>query len=203
MSLAKEFSKGIYSQNPVFKQALGLCPFLAVSSTVSNGLGMGIAATFVLVCSNTIISLLRKAVPKKIRIPIYIVVIATFVTITDLTMAGFAPDLYARLGIFVPLIVVNCMILGRAEAYSGKNKVLPSIVDGLGMGLGFTLALLIISAIREILGNGTFFGLPVFGAAFEPVLVMILPAGAFLTIGFLLGLFNWLENRKQSKNVRV
>ncbi len=198
MSLVKEFTKGIYNQNPIFKQALGLCPFLAVSSSVSNGLGMGMAATFVLVCSNTIISLLRKAVPKKIRIPIYIVVIATFVTITDLTMAGFAPDLYARLGIFVPLIVVNCIILGRAEAFSGKNTVFASIADGLGMGLGFTLALLVISSIREILGNGTFLGIPLFGASFEPVLVMILPVGAFLTIGFLLGFFKWLENRKQT-----
>ncbi len=199
MSLWKEFSKGLYRQNPVFKQALGLCPFLAVSSSVSNGLGMGMAATFVLVCSNFLISLLRKGVPAKIRIPIYIVVIATFVTIIDLVMAGFLPDLYASLGIFVPLIVVNCIILGRAEAFAGKNKVLPSVVDGLGMGVGFTLALFILSAIREVIGNGTFLGIPVLGVDFEPALAFALPPGAFITIGFILGFITWLEKRRSQK----
>lgn len=199
MSLWKEFSKGLYEQNPVFKQALGCCPTLAVSSTVSNGIGMGLAATFVLVCSNLLISMLRKGVPAKIRIPIYIVVIATFVTIIDLAMAGFTPDLYARLGIFVPLIVVNCIILGRAEAYAGKNKVLPSIIDGLGMGVGFTLALLVLGAIREVIGNGTFLGIPVFGVDFEPVMVFALPPGAFITIGFILGFIAWLEKKRSQK----
>ncbi len=196
MSAVKEFSKGLYSQNPVFKQVLGCCPTLAVSNTVYNGIGMGIAATFVLVCSNVLISLIRKSVPGKIRIPIYIVVIATFVTIIDLTMAGFTPDLYKTLGIFVPLIVVNCIILGRAEAYAGKNSIGLSFLDGLGMGIGFTLALIILGTIREILGNGSFMGVPVLGTSYQPVLVMVLPPGAFLTIGFILGFFNWLENKK-------
>jgi len=198
MSVFREFSKGIYEQNPVFKQALGLCPTLAVTNTVEGSLGMGVAATFVLLCSNLIISLIRKGVPPKIRIPIYIVVIATFVTIVDLAMAGFLPDLHKTLGIFVPLIVVNCMILGRAEAFAGKNSVGYSFVDGLGMGVGFTFALVLLGAIRELMGNGTLMGVPMLSQGFEPVLVMILPPGAFLTIGFVLAFFNWLENRKKA-----
>ena len=196
MSVMKEFSKGLYKQNPVFKQALGLCPVLAVSNSIESGLGMGLAATFVLIMSNVIVSMLRKIVPAKIRIPIYIVVIATFVTIVDLAMAGFLPSLHKSLGIFVPLIVVNCIILGRAEAFAGKNNVFYSFVDGLGMGLGFTFALVLLGTIREFLGNGTLLGIPMTGAGVEPVLVMILPPGAFLTIGFVLAFFNWLENRK-------
>ena len=198
MSVLQEFSKGIYKQNPVFKQALGLCPTLAVSNSVYNGLGMGLAATFVLICSNVIVSLIRKGVPNKIRIPIYIVVIASFVTVVDLAMAGFLPDLHKALGIFVPLIVVNCIILGRAEAYAGKNNAGRSLLDGLGMGIGFTLALILLGAIREFLGSGSLLNIPVAGATFEPVLIMVLPPGAFLTIGFVLGFFNWLENRRQS-----
>ena len=196
MSLLNEFTKGLYKQNPVFKQALGLCPVLAVSNSIESGLGMGLAATFVLIMSNMIVSMLRKIVPPKIRIPIYIVVIATFVTIVDLSMAGFLPALHKSLGIFVPLIVVNCIILGRAEAFAGKNNVFRSLIDGLGMGIGFTFALVLLGTIRELLGNGTLMGVPVIGASFEPVLVMILPPGAFLTIGFVLAFFNWLENRK-------
>ena len=196
MSAVKEFTKGIYAQNPVFKQALGLCPVLAVSSSVENGLGMGFAATFVLICSNLLISLIRKMVPVKIRIPIYIVVIASFVTIVDLSMAGFFPVLHKSLGIFVPLIVVNCIILGRAEAFAGKHSVGLAFLDGLGMGFGFTLALVLLGAIRELLGNGSLLGFPVLGASFEPVLIMILPPGAFLTIGFAMGFFNWLERRR-------
>ena len=198
MTLFKDFTKGFYDQNPVFKQALGLCPVLAVTNSVENGLGMGLAATFVLICSNLLISLVRKSVPTRIRIPIYIVVIASFVTIVDLTMAGFLPDLHKSLGIFVPLIVVNCIILGRAEAYAGKNPVGRSFLDGLGMGIGFTFALVLLGAIREVLGNGSFFGIPLLGSSFEPVLIMILPPGAFLTIGFVMGFFNWLENRKKT-----
>jgi len=198
MSVLQEFSKGLYKQNPVFKQALGLCPTLAVSNSVYNGLGMGLAATFVLICSNVIVSLIRKGVPNKIRIPIYIVVIASFVTVVDLAMAGFLPDLHKALGIFVPLIVVNCIILGRAEAYAGKNNAGRSLLDGLGMGIGFTLALILLGAIREFLGSGSLLNIPVAGATFEPVLIMVLPPGAFLTIGFVLGFFNWLENRRQS-----
>jgi len=157
MSAIKELTKGLYAQNPVFKQALGLCPTLAVSNSVQNGIGMGLAATFVLVSSNVLVSLIRKAVPAKIRIPIYIVIIASFVTVVDLSMAGFFPVLHKALGIFVPLIVVNCIILGRAEAFAGKNSVGLSFLDGLGMGLGFTMALLILGTIRELLGNGSFF----------------------------------------------
>ncbi len=196
MSVIKEFTKGLYKQNPVFKQALGLCPTLAVSNSIESGLGMGIAATFVLIMSNVIISMMRKIVPAKIRIPIYIVVIATFVTMVDLAMAGFLPALHKSLGIFGPLSVVNCIILGRAEAFAGKNNVFYSFVDGLGMGIGFTFALVLLGTIREFLGNGTLLGVPMTGAGFEPVLIMILPPGAFLTIGFVLAFFNWLENRK-------
>jgi len=199
MTFFGDITKGLYEDNPVLKQALGLCPTLAVSSSVSNGIGMGLAATFVLICSNVLISLIRKMVPDKIRIPIYIVVIATFVTIIDLAMAGFVPDLYKRLGIFVPLIVVNCIILGRAEAYAGKNTVWASFKDGIGMGLGFTFALLIISSIREVIGNGTYLGIPLFGANFEPVMFFALAPGAFVTIGFILGFVAWFERRKATK----
>ncbi|MBC8183490.1 electron transport complex subunit E [candidate division KSB1 bacterium] len=198
MSLSNEFSKGFYKENPVFKLALGLCPTLAVSNSVQNAIGMGAAATFVLLCSNVIISMIRKGVPKKIRIPIYIVVIATFVTIVDLVMAGFAPALHKSLGIFVPLIVVNCVILGRAEAYAGKNSVLYSFIDGLGMGIGFTFALAIIAVVRELLGDGKLWGIPMFGSGFEPVLLLILPPGAFLTLGMFLGLFNWLDTKRSA-----
>ena len=198
MAALSIFTRGFYKENPVFKQALGLCPVLAVTSSVENGLGMGLAATFVLVMSNLLISMLRKAVPNKIRIPIYIVVIAAFVTVVDLSMAGFLPALHKSLGIFVPLIVVNCIILGRAESFAGKNNVGLSILDGFGMGLGFTFALVLLGAIREILGNGSLLGFPILGASYEPVLLMILPPGAFLTIGFVLGFFNWLENKKQA-----
>jgi len=156
---------------------------------------MGAAATFVLLCSNVIISLIRKGVPKKIRIPIYIVVIATFVTIVDLAMAGFAPALHKSLGIFVPLIVVNCIILGRAEAFAGKNSVFRSFIDGLGMGIGFTFALVIIAVARELLGDGKLWGVPMFGPNFEPVLLFILPPGAFLTLGLFLGFFNWIDTK--------
>ncbi len=196
MSMVNEFAKGIYKENPVFKLALGLCPTLAVSNSVQNAIGMGVAATFVLLCSNIIISLIRKGVPKKVRIPIYIVVIATFVTIVDLVMAGFAPALHKSLGIFVPLIVVNCIILGRAEAFAGKNSVFYSFLDGLGMGVGFTFALTLIAIVREILGDGKIWGIPVFGSGFEPVLLLILPPGAFLTLGLFLGFFNWLDTKR-------
>jgi len=198
MSISKEFFKGFYKENPVFRLALGLCPTLAVSNSVQNAIGMGAAATFVLLCSNVIISMIRKGVPKKIRIPIYIVVIATFVTIVDLVMAGFAPDLHKSLGIFVPLIVVNCIILGRAEAFAGKNSVFYSFIDGLGMGIGFTFALTLISIVRELLGDGKLWGIPIFGPGFEPVLLLILPPGAFLTLGLFLGFFNWIETRRSA-----
>lgn len=199
MSIMSEFFKGFYKQNPVFRLALGLCPTLAVSSSVKNALGMGMAATFVLLCSNLIVSLIRKGVPKKIRIPIYIVVIATFVTVVDLSMAAFAPALHKELGIFVPLIVVNCIILGRAEAFAGKNGPFRSVIDGLGMGIGFTLALSLLGVVRELLGDGRIMGIPVMSASFEPVLIFILPPGAFLTLGLFLGFFNWLDSKMKKE----
>jgi len=197
----KEFTKGFFRENPVFVLALGLCPTLAVSSLVEKGLGMGLAATFVLVCSNVIIALVRKLVPKRIRIPIFIVIIATFVVIVELMMKAYLPPLSEALGIFIPLIVVNCIILGRAEAYAQKNTVGRSFMDGLGMGLGFTYALFIIATIREVLGFGTFLGFSVFGSDFEPATIMILSPGAFITIGLMMGYFTWRRRRKKMKGV--
>ncbi len=196
MSLLKEFTKGIIVSNPIFVIVLGLCPSLAVSTSLDNALGMGAAVIFVLLGSNIIISLIRKAVPNIVRIPVFIVIIATFVTIVDLTMKAFSPSLSKSLGIFVPLIVVNCIILGRAEAFASRNSVLNSIMDALGMGVGFTLALFIISFFRQLLGTGkiTIFGfeilrLPVISQ--HPFTVFILPPGAFLIIAFLLGIFRY------------
>lgn len=194
-SLIKEFTKGIVKENPTFVLALGLCPTLAVSVSIGNAIGMGIAATFVLLGSSLIISLIRDFIPDKVRIPCYIVVIATFVTIAELCMKAFSPALDRSLGIYVPLIVVNCIVLGRAEAFACKNNLSRSFFDGLGMGVGFTLALILISAIREFLGSGQILGQTIIGK-FDPVLVFILPPGALLVIGLLLGLFNFLKSRK-------
>ena len=191
-----EFIKGIWIENPTFRLVLGLCPTLAVSTSIANGIGMGLAATFVLLGSNIFISLIRKAVPEKVRIPCFIVVIATFVTIADLFMKAYTPLLSRSLGIFVPLIVVNCIVLGRAEAFSSKEPPLKSIFDALGMGIGFTWALVLISAIREILGNGTIMGYYI-SRNFEPSLYMILAPGALLTIGLLIGLINYFTARRQ------
>ncbi len=196
MNMWKEFIKGLYKENPVFRLMLGLCPVLAVSTSVDNAIGMGAAATFVLVCSNTVISIIKKAVPDKIRIPIFIMVIATFVTIVQLVMAAFFPALNKALGIFIPLIVVNCIILGRAEAFASKNNLIFSIIDGLGMGIGFTLALSIIATFREILGNGTWLGNPIFTDSFQPAIIMILAPGAFITIGYLIAFLNWIDNKR-------
>lgn len=193
--LFKEFLKGIIRENPTFVLVLGLCPTLAVSISVINGIGMGIAATFVLLGSNIIISLLRNIIPDRVRIPCFIVVIATFVTINELVMKAYSPALNRALGIYVPLIVVNCIVLGRAEAYAQKQSVLNSLFDGLGMGVGFTLALILISGIREFLGAGKILGYTLF-KGFEPVFVLSLPSGALLVIGLLLGFFNVLKNRK-------
>ncbi|HQO58647.1 MAG TPA: electron transport complex subunit E [Candidatus Omnitrophota bacterium] len=193
--LFAEFVKGIIKENPTFVLALGLCPTLAVSISLSNGLGMGVAATFVLICSNVIIALIKNLIPDKIRIPCYIVVIATFVTVTELIMKAYSPALDRALGLYVPLIVVNCIILGRAEAFASKNDVLPSLFDGIGMGIGFTLALLLISGIREFLGAGKLMNLVVI-KGFEPALVMAMPAGALLVIGLLLGFFNMVKASK-------
>jgi len=195
--LLKEFFKGIGSENPIFRLILGLCPALAVSTSVVNGLGMGIAATFVLLGSNIIISLIRKFIPDQIRIPCFIVIIATFVTIVELMMKAYAPELSKSLGIFVPLIVVNCMVLGRAEAFASKKGVFVSILDALGMGVGFTLGLLFISAIRELLGNGTLFGFLIL-KGFEPVLYLVLAPGALLVIGLLIGGINFFSAKRRS-----
>jgi len=194
--IIQECVKGIIKENPTFVLALGLCPTLAVSISMVNGLGMGIAATFVLVFSNIIISMIKNFVPDKIRIPCFIVVIATFVTITELLMKAYSPALNRALGIYVPLIVVNCIVLGRAEAFASKNNVWYSLFDGIGMGIGFTLALLLISGIRELFGSGTLFGLTVV-KGFEPAFVIGMPSGALLVIGLLLGLFNVIKGRKQ------
>jgi electron transport complex protein RnfE len=203
MAAGKEFFKGFWSENPIFRLVLGLCPTLAVTTTAENGIGMGLASTFVLVCSNTVIAAIRNFIPKKIRIPAFIVTIATFVTIVDLVMNGYFHALHKSLGLFIPLIVVNCIILGRAEAYASKNGVAISIVDGFGMGLGFTVSLVFIGAIREILGNGTIFGISIFGGSYLPLLLMILPPGAFIVLGILLGLMNHAEIRLAERAGRV
>jgi len=190
-----EFLKGIIKENPTFVLALGLCPTLAVSVSITNGIGMGIAATFVLLSSNIIISLIRDFIPVRIRIPCYIVVIATFVTIAELTMKAYSPALNRALGIYVPLIVVNCIVLGRAEAYASKNNPLNSFFDGLGMGIGFTLALILISGIREFLGSGKLAGYTLV-KGFDPAFVFGMPSGALLVIGLLLGFFNLIKHRQ-------
>lgn len=194
-NLFNKFLRGIIKENPTFVLVLGLCPTLAVSVSVINGIGMGIAATFVLLGSNIIISLLRNIIPDRIRIPCFIVVIATFVTITELTMKAYSPALNRALGIYVPLIVVNCIVLGRAEAYAQKATVINSLFDGLGMGVGFTLALILISGIREFLGAGTILGYNLI-KGFQPAFVLSMPSGALLVIGLLLGFFNILKKQK-------
>jgi electron transport complex protein RnfE len=199
MSLRENLTRGLIRENPVFVLALGLCPTLAVTSSIANAVGMGLATTFVLLSSNTIVSLIRSVVPKQIRIPIYITVIATFVTIADLVMHAYQPELHKNLGIFVPLIVVNCIILGRAEAFASRNRLVPSIFDGLGMGIGFTVALVLLGAVRELLGAGQLLGYPVLPKEYEPVLIMILQPGAFLTLGLYLGLFNWIGQRRKTR----
>ena len=189
-SLRSVFLNGIITENPTFRLVLGTCPTMAVTTSAINGVGMGLAATFVLIGSNTVISLLRRFIPDKIRIPAFIVVICTFVTIVQMLMQAFLPSLYASLGLFIPLIVVNCIILARAEAFASKNGVVASAVDGLGMGLGFTLAMLLMGSIRELIGSGTIFGAAVFGASFEPMLLFVLAPGGFIAYGLLLGIIN-------------
>lgn len=196
MKLAKIFKNGLIDENPTFVQIIGMCPTLAVTTSAINGLGMGLSTAAVLVCSNLVISLMRKIIPDKIRIPAFVVVIATFVTIVGMLLKAYVPSLDAALGLFIPLIVVNCIILARAESFASKNGPVESAVDGLGMGLGFSMALTILGAIREVLGNGSLFGLNLFGASFEPMLLFILPPGAFLTLGFLLAGFNKLRSKK-------
>ena len=203
MNAWKEFAKGFWSENPIFRLVLGLCPTLAVTTTAENGIGMGLAATFVLVCSNTVIAIMRNFIPKKIRIPAFIVAIATFVTIVDLVMNGYFHALHKSLGLFIPLIVVNCIILGRAEAFASKNGIVISVIDGLGMGFGFTISLVLLGAIRELLGNGTIFGAAILGDSYIPLLLMILPPGAFIVLGMLLGLMNQAEIRLAERTGRT
>ena len=193
MTLNKEFRKGLWRENAVFRLLLGLCPALAVTTSAENGLGMGLATTFVLVCSNIVVSSLRKAIPAKVRIPSFIVVIASFVTIVQLCMEAYFYDLYKALGIFIPLIVVNCLILGRAEAFASRNRIFPAVADGVGMGLGFTLALFVLGAVRELFGSGTLLGYAVFGSGYQPLILMILPPGAFIAMGLLLAAMNLID----------
>ncbi|KAF2956029.1 electron transport complex subunit E [Marinitoga sp. 38H-ov] len=200
MANIKNFKAGLFEQNPIFIQVLGMCPTLATTTNAENALGMGLATLSVLILSNIVVSLIKKWVPKNIRIPIYIVVIASFVTMVDILMHGYVYDLWKTLGLFIPLIVVNCIILGRAESFASKNTVLDSIYDALGMGLGFTGALVLLGSVRELLGNGTIFGLPIWGDAMK-LYVMILPPGAFLVLGMLLAMFNaiGIHNRNKAK----
>lgn len=191
------FSKGIIKENPVLRLVLGTCSTLALTTAASNAIGMGIATTFVLVCSNAVISMLRKVIPDKVRIPCYIVVIAGFVTVVQLLVEAFSPSLKTSLGVYLPLIVVNCIIFGRAEMFASKNKVLPSILDGLGMGIGFTCTLLVMGIIRELFGTGTVFGFPVLSNFMPSIIIFLLPPGGFFVFGLLIALANRLSGESK------
>lgn len=195
MKLSKVFFNGILNENPTFRLVLGMCPTLAVTTSVSSGIGMGIATIVVLFGSNLVTSLLRNFIPSKVRIPAYIVIVATFVTIVGMVMQAFFPEIYQALGIFIPLIVVNCIVLARIEIFASKNPVTASVMDALGMGAGFTLALLLLASIREILGSGSWFGFNVAGALFEPAIIMLLPPGAFIALGLMMALLNKFTGR--------
>ena len=197
--MKKTLLNGLFKENPTFVLCLGMCPTLAVTTSVSNSIGMGLSATFVLICSNFVISLVRKIIPSKIRIAAYIVIIATFVSVVEMLLKAYLPDLSKSLGMFIPLIVVNCIILARAESFAAKNSPLPSAIDGLSMGLGFTGALTIIGAVRELLGNGTILGFSVFGASYNPALIFILPPGAFLVLGVLIAVINIITEKSKEK----
>ena len=198
-SIAQEFTKGLWDEIPPFRLVLGLCPILAVTKTVENGIGMGVATTFVLLCSNILVSLLRKVIPAKVRIACFIIIIATFVTVVELVMQAFAYPLFLKLGIFIPLIVVNCVVLGRAEAFASKNGLIRSILDGLGIGIGFTLSLAALGAVRELLGNGTltFYETPIqiMGPSFQPFTFLIEAPGAFVALGLMLCIMNMLGKK--------
>lgn len=194
-SIAQEFTKGLWDEIPPFRLVLGLCPILAVTKTLENGIGMGVATTFVLVCSNLLVSLLRNVIPSKVRIACFIIIIATFVTVVELLMQAFAYPLFLKLGIFIPLIVVNCIVLGRAEAFASKRGVVASIADGLGMGIGFTLSLSALGAVREILGSGQLLGADLFGPSFQPFTFMVEAPGAFVGLGLMLCLMNLAGNK--------
>jgi Na+-translocating ferredoxin:NAD+ oxidoreductase subunit E len=198
--LIQKIRSGITTENPIFVQVLAMCPTLAVTTSVENALGMGVATTIVLIFSNALISALRKLIPDKVRIPAYIVIIASFVTLVQMLMEGYVPDLYKSLGIFIPLIVVNCVILGRAEAYASKNPVIPSIFDAIGMGVGFTVSLMAIGAVREVVGAGTFLGVQVMPEIYRPASIMIMAPGAFFTLGILMAGINYYNIQKAKKN---
>ena len=198
---AEVFLKGLWNENPVFVAVLGMCPALAVTNTAINSLAMGLATTFVLLSSSILVSSLKSVIPKQVRITAYIIIIATFVTVVDFALAAFTPAIHKELGAFIALIVVNCLILGRQEAFASKNKVGLSILDALGMSLGFTFAMLCIGIPREILGSGSIFNIPLFGESFEPWVVMILPPGGFFMLGFLLLGFNWYAQRKKASQI--
>ena len=191
MNQLQNFTKGFIKDNPVFVLLLGMCPTLAVTSTAINGLGMGLATTFVLVMSNIVVSLIKNLIPDKVRIHSFIVIIASFVTIVELTMQAYVPDLFDSLGIFIPLIVVNCIVLGRAEAFASKNNVVSSMIDGLGMGLGFAFALTLLGTVRELFGSGSIFGMKFIPG--DAILVFVLSPGAFITLGYLIALLNRLK----------
>ena len=192
----KVLTNGLVKENPIFFQMLGMCPTLAVTTSAQNGMGMGLATTAVLIAANVVISMMRKFIPGKIRIPAFIVVIASFVTIIGMLMEGYVPALFNQLGLFIPLIVVNCLILGRAEAFAFKNGVFDSLLDGIGMGIGFTLALTILGSVRELFGAGSIFGIALLPASYPPALIMILPPGAFLALGLLLAINNYFKLKK-------
>ena len=199
MNFNKQLKDGLIYQNPVLVQVLGMCSTMAITTSVANGFGMGISVLIILTLSNIFISLLRKIIPNEVRIACYIVVIAGFVTIVDLCLQAFFPDIAESLGVFIPLIVVNCIILARAEAFASKNGVIASAADGLGMGVGFTLALLLIGGVRELLGSGTIFGISVFGEAFEPMLLLVLAPGGFICFGLLLGIINAIVDKRRAR----
>ena len=200
MKAISAFINGLWKENPTFRLVLGMCPTLAVTNAAANGVSMGLDTTIVLVGSNIMVSALKKVIPDEVRIPAYVIIIATFVTIADLVLAAFFPEMYKVLGLFIPLIVVNCIILARAEAFAAKNGIGKSALDGLGMGLGFTWALTFLGIIREILGMGSVVGIKLFGEGFVSWIIFILPPGAFLTLGLILGLFNaMLSDKKKAK----
>ena len=196
---ADTFLRGLWKENPVFVMLLGMCPVLAVTNTAINALAMGLATTFVLLCSSALVSLLRKLIPKQVRIATYIIIIATFVTMVDYAIQAISLELYNALGAFIQLIVVNCMILGRAEAYASKQRLWPTIINGLGIGAGFTFALLCLGVVREVLGAGSLFGIPLFGEAFQPWVVMVLPPGGFFVLGAWLLIFEWFRQQRESR----
>lgn len=196
MGLMSRLKNGLITENPTFVQVLGMCPTLAVTTSAVNGIGMGLATTAVLIGSNLVISMLKNIIPSKVRIPAFIVVIATFVTLIDMLLQAYVPALYDALGLFIPLIVVNCVVLGRAEAYASKSSVINSLFDGLGMGLGFTFSLGVIGIVRELFGAGSAFGIKIMPSFFEPITILILAPGAFIVLGLLFAVFNYFNSKK-------